>query len=107
MRTMSEIKKNGRVRVLDSDHSGVAFQTGSLRVIASNGGGWDHVSVSMEHRIPTWSEMEFVREICFFEDETAMQLSVPRDQHKNIHPNCLHLWRPQEATIPLPPPEYV
>ena len=32
----------------------------------------------------------------------AMQLHVPPRDHVNIHPNCLHLWRPQFAMIPRP-----
>lgn len=78
-----------------------------LNVIASNGGGWDHVSVSTRDRCPTWEEMEYVRGLFFRPTETVMQLSVPRGKHINIHPHCLHLWRPQQCEIPLPPPEFV
>lgn len=96
-------------RVEQSNEDGVAFLTrmtaGSevLRVLASCGYGWDHVSVSTRHRCPTWEEMEFVRSICFHDHETAMQLSVPRKDHIDHHPHCLHLWRPHEAAIPRPP----
>jgi hypothetical protein len=31
---------------------------GGLRVIASDGEGWDHVSVSLPDRCPTWEEMK-------------------------------------------------
>jgi len=78
-----------------------------LRIIASAGGGWDHVSVSCEHRVPTWEEMEFVKRLFFKDDETAMQLHVPPRDHVNVHPNCLHLWRPHKYKIPLPPETYV
>jgi len=74
-----------------------------LHIIASAGGGWDHVSVSIGTRCPTWSEMEFVKREFFKDDETAMQLHVPPSDHVNCHPNCLHLWRPQIKTIPRPP----
>lgn len=74
-----------------------------LRVIASDGLGWDHVSVSLAHRCPTWEEMEFVRGLFFRDDETVMQLSVPATDHISLHPNCLHWWRPQTETIPRPP----
>lgn len=70
---------------------------GDLGVICSNGAGWDHVSVSHATRCPTWLEMERVREIFFRDDECVMQLSVPRSDHVNTHPHCLHLWRPQSA----------
>ena len=75
----------------------------SLQIIASSGDGWDHVSVSRAKRCPNWIEMEHVR-FCFFkDDETVMQLHVPRSDHINVHPHCLHLWRPQNTEIPRPP----
>ena len=80
-----------------------AFQIGDLRVIACNGEGWDHVSVSREDRIPTWDEMEKIKRMFFREDETAMQLHVPPSRHINCHPHVLHLWRPHDVAIPLPP----
>jgi hypothetical protein len=84
-----------------------------LRVIASAGGGWDHVSVhaaagyNRTKRIPTWEEMEFVKRTFFKRDEVAMQLHVPAADHINCNPYTLHLWRPHHARIPLPPKEYV
>jgi hypothetical protein len=74
-----------------------------LGVIASAGGGWDHVSVSRSNRCPNWPEMEFVKRHFFKEDETAMQLHVPPSEHINMHPYALHLWRPQNVEIPRPP----
>jgi hypothetical protein len=74
-----------------------------LRIVASNGEGWDHVSVSRADRCPTWAEMEQVKRLFFAEGETAMQLHVPSSDHVNNHPYCLHLWRPHDAPIPRPP----
>lgn len=68
-----------------------------LRVQASQGCGWDHVSVSLANRCPTWEEMCFVKEKFFRDDEAVMQLHPARSEYVNIHPNCLHLWRPQTA----------
>jgi hypothetical protein len=73
-----------------------------LRAIASDGLGWEHVSVSTETRCPTWDEMEFIRELFWRDDETVMQLSVPRADHINQHPYCLHWWRPIGLDIPRP-----
>jgi hypothetical protein len=81
--------------------SGIRVQ---LRVIASHGMGWDHVSVSLGHRCPTWEEMSFIKRLFFLPDEVVMQLHVAESSHINIHPHCLHLWRPQHAEIPLPDP---
>jgi hypothetical protein len=95
------------------DHCGV-FQFKSdehpleqLRVIASNGGGWEHVSVSLPNRCPTWTEMEQIKRLFFADHETAMQLHVPVSEHINAHNYCLHLWRPLETEIPRPPANMV
>jgi len=74
-----------------------------VRVIASSGEGWDHVSVSRPNRCPNWPEMEQVKRLFFKDDETAMQLHVPPSDHISVHPNCLHLWRPHDCEIPRPP----
>jgi hypothetical protein len=78
-----------------------------LRVIASNGLGWDHVSVSLPYRTPTWAEMELVKRAFFRDHETALQYHVPSADHINYHPYCLHLWRPHHAAIPRPPAKLV
>lgn len=82
---------------------GGAFKLRGLMVIASWGGGWDHVSVSRPDRCPTWEEMERVKRAFFRPEECAMQLHVPPADHINAHPFCLHLWRPHDVLIPLPP----
>ena len=79
-----------------------------LHCLASNGEGWDHVSVSVAHRIPNWLEMDFAKRTFFADDETAMQLHVPPSDHVNHHPFCLHLWRPNDGReIPRPPAIFV
>ena len=88
---------------LPSPRGGVALQ-----VVASNGYGWDHVSVSLPNRCPNWPEMEHVKRAFFKDDETAMQLHVPPSDHVNYHPYCLHLWRPNDGReIPRPPAIFV
>lgn len=79
----------------------------ALRILASNGDGWDHVSVSLTNRCPRWQEMEFVKRTFFLPGEVAMQLHVAAADHISLHPHCLHLWRPHKAAIPLPPKEMV
>jgi hypothetical protein len=79
-----------------------------LHCVASNGEGWDHVSVSLPNRCPNWIEMEHVKRAFFEANETAMQLHVPPSDHVNHHPYCLHLWRPNDGReIPRPPAEFV
>jgi len=73
-----------------------------LNVIASNGDGWDHVSVSLPDRCPTWDEMDFIYRAFFRDNETAMQLHVPQQDHISLHPYCLHLWRSQITKLHMP-----
>lgn len=84
-----------------------------LLVIASDGSNWEsvwpgtmpweHVSVSLAHRCPTWDEMTWVKNLWWSENETVIEFHVPASQHVNYHPYCLHLWKPVGLVIPLPP----
>lgn len=84
-----------------------------LNVVASDGRDWsecgfpqpvwEHVSVSLRVRCPTWEEMDFVKRLFWRDNETVMQLHVPRSQHLNYHETCLHLWKPVGIDILLPP----
>lgn len=85
-----------------------------LQIIASDGMGWDHVSVVPvdrrgQHlfRTPTWAEMCFVKSLFFADDECVVEYHPPKHAYRNAHEYCLHLWRPQGAEIPLPDPEMV
>ena len=40
----------------------IPFESFILHVIASDGQGWEHVSVSLSHRTPNWREMCFVKD---------------------------------------------
>jgi hypothetical protein len=64
---------------------------------------WEHVSVSTGRRIPNWEEMCFVKDLFWEDHEAVMQLHPPKADYVNCHPNCLHLWRPLDGNIPLPP----
>ncbi len=75
----------------------------TLGVIVGNGEGWEHVSVSLKNRCPNWQEMHFIKQIFWYDDEAVMQLHPPQKEYVDCHPNCLHLWRPINKEIPLPP----
>jgi hypothetical protein len=80
-----------------------------LRILASPGSEeedvlWEHVSVSLKNRCPRWDEMCFVKDLFWDAEETVMQLHPPKSMWINNHPFCLHLFRPLNETIPLPPP---
>lgn len=74
-----------------------------LRIMFSDGGGWEHVSVSRPERCPSWEEMEWVKHKFWDDADTVMQLHVPLGEHISTHPYCLHMWRPIGVEIPRPP----
>ena len=75
----------------------------SMLVVWSFGCGWDHVSVSYANRTPTWDEMCVVKDMFFRKDEVVVEYHPAADEYVNQHPHCLHLFRPQEETVPTPP----
>lgn len=78
-----------------------------VMAVFSWGGGWDHVSVSHKNRCCTWEEMCKIKDIFFYEYEWVVQYHPAKEDYVNIHPYVLHLWRPQNETIPIPPKEFV
>jgi len=64
-----------------------------LRTIVSDGGGWEHVSVSLADRCPTWDEMCFIKNMFWDEDDLVIQFHPPKSEYVNCHKYCLHLWR--------------
>lgn len=80
-----------------------ARQRHCLQAIASDGGGWEHVSVSLRKRCPTWDEMCTVKALFWDPEDTVVQYHPPASTYIDQHPYCLHLWRQPETTVPLPP----
>ena len=80
--------------------------SGELHIVSSgmnDGTGWEHVSASMKNRPPNWAEMCYIKGLFWGDEEVVMQLHPARSQYVNLHPNCLHLWKPTHEAIPLPP----
>lgn len=126
--TFPAVVEAGRIRTgfyatEPGDRSGAFFlraPTGAkLKVIASDGTNWDqeflacdgppweHVSVSVANRCPTWDEMAWVKWLFWGDEEAVVEFHPPKSRYVNQHPYCLHLWRPVGVDIPLPPPECV
>lgn len=80
-------------------------------VIASAYAGWDHVSVSLItadksseiNRCPKWSEMCYVKDLFFEHSETVVQYHPSKTNYVNNHEYTLHLWRPIDQELPIPP----
>ena len=80
----------------------------SFFIVASDGGGWEHISVSPCNKkrksCPTWEEMCAIKEMFFEPEDCVVEYHPPRSDYVNMHPYCLHLWRPCGGVeIPRPP----
>lgn len=81
----------------------------ALVIIFTDGEGavelglWEHVSVSVHHRIPNWIEMCFVKNLFWAPEECVVQYHPPRSEYVSNHPNVLHLWRCTTQPFPMPP----
>lgn len=75
--------------------------------IASDGAGWEHVSVSIRTesgtRMPTWTEMCYIKNLFWSDEDTVVQYHPPKSDYVNMHPHVLHIWRPVGIEIPRPP----
>ncbi len=87
----------------DRQNGMIMVKPKGLGVIFSNGGDWEHVSVSRRSKTPSYEDMDWIKRQFWDDDQCVMQLHVPVDDHVNCHPNCLHLWRPTDSEIPRPP----
>lgn len=81
----------------------VPFRSFKFRVIASDGEGWEHVSVSLPNRTPNWEEMCFIKDLFWDDTETIVQYHPPKSDYVNNHEHCLHLWKPVDEVLPRPP----
>jgi len=93
-----------------------------LLCLASNGLGWEHVSVSVKKdractrealRCPTWGEMCLVKSMFWGPEDIVMQLHPAQSMYVNYHEFYLHLWRPGMVAVragvklPVPAPMLV
>lgn len=85
-----------------------------LFCIASDGEGWEHVSVSARRtkrrriikKLPSWYEMCRVRRAFWGGAATVIQYHPPESANVN-NAEVLHLWRPVGVVLPLPPGDLV
>jgi hypothetical protein len=96
---------------MEAGHGAFSFNSNvrpkvRLHCIASNGSGWEHVSVSARRGkkvlLPEWEEMCYIRYFFWDEEDAVMQLHPPKSLYVDNF-QVLHLWRPTTGEIPLPP----
>ena len=85
----------------------IPYQSFMLGVIASDGQGWEHVSVSLSNRCPNWREICFIKDLFWDGEDVVIQYHPKKSEYVNRHDNCLHLWRPVGEAILTPPRELV
>lgn len=107
MKVIEEIVKNSKFRNIclgiDGGMGLAYFDKKSFTVVFSNGLGWDHVSVSMPDRCPTWEEMCIIKDIFFDEEDTVVQYHPSKSIYQNMAKYCLHLWKSQKEDFITPP----
>lgn len=67
-----------------------------VNVIASDGLGWQHVSVSLQDHPatpPKWDVMCAVKDLFWEDEDCVVQFHPPKSDYVNNHTGCLHLWR--------------
>lgn len=76
--------------------------TGELRVLISNH-EWEHASVSLIDRCPSWAEMCQIKNLFWGDDEWCVQYHPASTDYVNLSETCLHIWRPLNDKMPCPP----
>lgn len=77
--------------------------------IVGDGHGWEHVSVTISekrkapNRCPVWAEMCWLKDLFWDKTDCAVQYHPAESEYVNMHPFCLHLWRPITEKLPVPP----
>lgn len=102
MATDDKAGNNGAFQI-PNPHSKVK-KNSVFNVIASDGLDWEHVSVSLSHRCPTWPEMCMIKALFWDDEDAVMQFHPPKSAYVNNHEFCLHLWRPVEENVETPHP---
>lgn len=70
---------------------------------ASDGLGWEHVSVQINRRrTPTWEVMSAVKGLFWDDEDRVVQFHPPKSEYINNHPFVLHLWRAIDLDFPFP-----
>lgn len=110
MKSIEEIKKTPNLFIeAETKNDGMGGKyydkyTGKwLNFIFSYQMGWEHLSVSMPSRTPTWDQMCIMKDIFWNKNEACVEYHPREEDYVNNHKHCLHIWRPTHETLPIPP----
>lgn len=80
----------------------VPFDSYEFTVIASDGMGWEHVSISLKNRCPNWKEMCHMKNLFWDKQDCVVQYHPSESEYVNNHEYTLHLWRSSKEKFPMP-----
>lgn len=110
MKTIEEIKKTPNLMIeAEAENDGMGGRyydriNGKwLNFIFSYQLGWEHLSVSMPSRTPSWEQMCMMKDVFWNKDEVCVQYHPREEDYVNNHQHCLHIWKPTEQELPTPP----
>lgn len=120
MRNIDEIKQTSGMVIKKEGKDGfggtvfpIEYKKGKVKVVKdidkalhfmfSWGCGFEHLSVSTPIKCPTWEQMCKMKDIFWRDDEVCMQLHPKKEDYVNCMQYCLHIWRPIDKEIPMPP----
>ena len=120
MRDIEEIKKTSGIVIKKEGKDGfggtvfpIEYKKGKVKVVKgidkalhfmfSWGCGFEHLSVSTPIKCPTWEQMCKMKDIFWRDDEVCMQLHPKKEDYVNCMDYCLHIWKPIDQEIPMPP----
>ncbi len=110
MKSIEEIRKTTNLFIeAEAENDGLGgyyydkFNNKRLNFIFSYQMGWEHLSVSMPNRTPTWEQMCMMKDIFWNKNEACVEYHPKKEDYVNNHKHCLHIWKPTNEVLPLPP----
>lgn len=109
MKNIEEIKKTSNLFITAENELGFggwyyeSISNKRLNFIFSYQMGWEHLSVSMPNKTPSWEQMCKMKDIFWNKDEACVQYHPREEDYVNNHPHCLHIWKPTDEVLPTPP----
>ena len=114
MKKLEEIKAIPKLKIIEENEDegimGIYFDMKSYRELSfvfTWNNGWEHLSVSMPNRTPTWDQMCTMKDIFWNEDEVCVEYHPRKSDYVNLHEHCLHIWKPIEKELITPNKELV
>ena len=110
MKTIEEIRNTRNLFIeAETDNAGMGgyyydvISGKNLNFIFSYQMGWEHLSVSMPSKTPSWDQMCRMKDIFWNKDEACVEYHPKEEDYVNMHKHCLHICRPTEEYLPTPP----